>query len=209
MRFLNLTVATIVICASSSIGNVHAGIVLTGDHTLAPNQANQVIDISASPSFIGEIAAGLNLNFVVDDGGSVAGGINGNSPTITSIDLKPIGGLFSNPLITDSQSNVLSTPKLFQVTLAVTTVALRPVITPNVLLARVTLNTTGFTSGTWVLDLNGIPAVGLPSSDFAGAATTVNNGSITITAVPEPSSLMAIGVFFGVALASRRRRRGK
>lgn len=199
MRFLILIffAATVFAMTNSS---VHAAFVFTGNHTLVANQANQVINIFAT-SATGEVAPGFNLNFVIDDGGSIAGGVDNNSPKITSINLKPVGGLFAS--IPDVQSNVLSTQKLYQVTIAPTNVANRPVITANSLLAQVTLDTTGLTSGTWVLDLDGLPSRGLPSSDFAGLATTVINGSVSITAVPEPSSLLALSLVGSVAALAR------
>ena len=49
---------------------------------------------------------------------------------------------------------MLTTQQLFQVTIAPTNVANRPVITANVILTHVTLDTTGLTSGTWVLNLD-------------------------------------------------------
>ncbi len=186
--------------------SLQAGMVLTGNHNLVANQANQVINIFANPSVAGEIAPGFNLNFVVDDGGSIVGGVDNNSPKITSINLKPAGGLFTG--IPDSQSIVLQTQKLYQVTIAPTNVANRPVITANTLLAQITLDTTGLTLGNWVLDLDGLPTKGLPSSDFAGLATTVTNGTVGITAVPEPGSLLVLGIVGGIAaLSSFRRRR--
>ena len=185
--------------------SLHAAIILAGNHTLAANQANQVINIFAT-SATGEVAPGFNLNFVMDDGGSIVGGVDNNAPKITSINLKPTNGLFAG--IPDAQNNVFSSQKLWQVTIAPTNVANRPVISANVLLAQVTLDTTGLTSGNWVLDLDGLPLRGLPSSDFAGLSTTVTNGSVSISAVPEPSSLLAIGFAGGIAaIACFRRRR--
>ena len=184
--------------------NSQAGFIIASTYNLAPNQNNQVINILASPSFAGEVAPGLNFNFVVDDGGSVIGGIDNNSPKIVSINLKPTGGLFAS--IPDVQANVFVSQKLYQVTIAPTNVANRPVITTNVLLAQVTLDTTGLASGNWVLDLDGIPSRGFPSSDFAGIATTVVNGSI---AVPEPSSLSTLSLVGSIAAIFRFRRRRK
>lgn len=197
-----LSAAALMALASSSS---QAGFILAGNHTLVANQANQVINILASPTVLGEMAPGLNLNFVVDDGGSIVGGVDNNAPKITSINLKPIGGLFAS--IPDLQSNVLATQKLYQVTIAPTNVANRPVITTNVLLAQVTLDTTGLATGSWILDLDGLPTRGLPSSDFAGVATTVNNGTVSINAVPEPNSLTAMGLVGIIAAVSRFRRR--
>ena len=177
--------------------DTQAGFILVGQHELLPNQANQIINILAQPMFAGELAPGLNLNFVLDDGGSVVGGIDGNAPLITAINLKPVGGLFAG--IPDSQTIVFQSPELYQLTIAPTNVANRPEITSNVLLAQITFNTSGLTSGNWVLNLDGLPGVGLPKSDFAGSPTTVFNGSISIAAVPEPGSgcvllLTAVGL---------------
>ncbi len=44
------------------------------------------------------------------------------------------------------------------------------------------------------LKLDGLPGVGLPGTDFAGAPTTLTNGSISISPVPEPSSLLMVAV---------------
>lgn len=199
-----------ILCAASLLsfasGSVEAGFIFAGNHTLLPNQANQVINILASPSAAGEIAPGLNLNFAVGDGGSVVNGTDNNAPRISSINLKPAGGLFAN--IPDIQTNVFSSQKLFQVTIAPTNVASRPVITANVLLAQVILDTTGLASGTFLLDLDGLPGPPpLPPSDFAGAATTISNGSVVISAVPEPGSLLCLCLVGGIGALNLFQRR--
>ncbi|MEQ1828956.1 MAG: PEP-CTERM sorting domain-containing protein [Pirellula sp.] len=203
MRSLILVFLTITVLAIGN-GSLHAAFMFAGNHTLVANQANQVINIFAS-SATGEVAPGFNLNFVIDDGGSIVGGVDNNTPKITSINLKPTAGLFAG--IPDIQFNALSSQKLFQVTIAPTNIANRPTISTNSLLAQVTLDTTGLTSGTWVLDLDGLPSKGLPSSDFAGLATTVTNGSVNITAVPEPSGVLTLCLVGGCALLARFRRR--
>ena len=195
---MNKTIRVLLI-ASLLIGSFErcsAGFIIGGDHQLKSNQANQVVNIFASPSFAGELANGLNFNLVFDDGGTVIGGIDNNTPKITGINLKPSNGLFSG--LPDIQTNVFTSEKLFQVTIAASNLATIPTITSNVLLAEITFDTTGFTAGTWKMDLDGITAVGLPSSDFAGAATTVFNGNISIAAVPESSSvcLLLLGCLF-------------
>lgn len=187
-----------------------AGFMFSGNHTLIANQQNQVINIFASPSSVGEIAAGLNLNLIIDDGGSIVGGEDNNSPKISSVNLKPFGGLFAN--IPDAQTNAFSSQKLYQVTIAPTSVANRPIITSNVLLAQVTLDTTGLTSGTWLLDLDGLvrpPNINLPASDFAGAAASITNGSLTISAVPEPSSLLTLTIFSATLMQIARMRQAR
>jgi hypothetical protein len=202
MRLPTWTFSAALFLALTSQG-LYAGIIVSGDHILAPNQANQTIEIYASPTFAGEIAPGLNLNVVIDDGGSIVGGVDNNSPRITSVNLKPAGGLFDG--IPDSQSNLLESQKLYQVTIAPTGISNRPVITDGVLLAQITLDTTGLTSGSWVLDLDGLPAVGLPSSDFAGSPTTVINGVLIVT-VPELSSLWALASACSLMILKRTRR---
>lgn len=178
----------------------HAAFVIAGTHELLPNQAAQVIEIFAAPSVpgIGETISGLNLNLVIDDGGSVVGGSDNNAPRITAVNLKPVGGLFAN--IADAQTVVFPSQKLYQVTIASTNVVNRPVLNSNTLLAQITVTTVGLISGSWLLDLDGIPSRGLPSSDFVGTSTTITNGLVSI---PEPSclslltlvSLLAIGLF--------------
>ena len=189
-------VLLIVYLLIGSLERCSAGFIIGGDHQLKSNQANQIVNIMASASFSDELANGLNFNLVFDDGGSVIGGIDNNTPKITGINLKPSNGLFG--VLPDIQTNVFMSPKLFQTTIAASNLATRPTITSNVLLAEIIFDTTGFTAGTWKLDLDGITAVGLPSSDFAGPATTVFNGNISIAAVPEPSSvcLLLLGCLF-------------
>lgn len=204
VRYITQLVLFMFVCLASH-RSADAGIVLGGEHVLIADRANQIVNIFASPTFAGEIAPGFNLNLFVDDGGSVVGGLDNNAPKITSVNLKPVGGLFS--AIPDSQTVVFSSQKLFQVTIAPTTAATRPQITANILLAQVTLDTTGLTTGNWVFGLNGLPGVGLPASDFAGNTTVVTNGTLTITAVPEPSTiaLTAIGLVTGVCFQRRRK----
>lgn len=191
-----------------SVGRSEAGFVFGSDNVLLPNQANQLINIFAGPSTANEIAQGFNLYLFIDDGGSVVGGVDNNAPRITNVNLKPTGGLFGG--ISENQTITISEQKLFQVSIAPTTTASRPTITPNVLLAQVTLDTTGLTLGNWVLGLNGksvtgIPGVSIPASDFAGAATTVTNGTLRINAVPEPSTLALICCASLAGMAIRRR----
>jgi len=197
MKSVFLAASTLVLMASTA----RAGFVFAGHHTLVANRANQVVNIFANPSFAGEIAQGLNFNLAVDDGGSVIGGVDNNAPKITAVNLKPLGGLFAG--IPESQSNVFASQKLYQVNLAPQNEANRPTISNNSLLAQVTFDTTGLTSGTWILDLDGIPAragfPALPSSSFANDSTTITNGSLT---VPEPSSLWMTGAVVAALLGA-------
>ncbi|MCC6508739.1 MAG: hypothetical protein IT423_06510 [Pirellulaceae bacterium] len=177
--------------ALASASMTQAGFIVVGNHQLLPNMAGQVINIFVNPSSPDETAGGLNLNIVIDDGGSLIGGFDTSSPVITNVNLKPTDGLFAK--LPNSQTNVLMSPKLVQSTIVALDLASRPVIAPNSLLAQVTLDTTGFTSGTWTIDIDGIDSIGLPSSDLATLGTQISNCSMSITAVPEPSWLLLVG----------------
>lgn len=169
----------------------HAGFILAGNYTLLANTPSQVIELRASPSVVGEIAEGLNLHIVIDDGGSVAGGIDDNAPKITAVNVQPAGGLFAG--VTQVPSTLI-TQKISTTSLPITLVAERPVVTNNALLALVTLDTTGLNSGNWTISLDGLPSILLPESDFGGVAATITNGTLSIAAVPEPGSLILFAI---------------
>lgn len=185
----------VTLCTSTA----RAGLIIAGNHTLQANTPNQIISILAGPSSPGEVAPGLNFNLVIDDGGSVLGGVDGNAPTITKVNLKPAGGLFA--LLPNLQTDVVNFPKLVQSTIVALSIPERPVLIPGTVLAEITLDTTGLTSGTWIIDLDGTDI--FPTSDFAGEATTISNGILSIAVVPEPSCLLLVGV--SIVLGLRRR----
>ena len=167
-----LTAATFLFCALPALA---VPTIVVGTHTLLPNQPNQVIEIRVTG---GDPVDGLNFYVQVADGG----------PELVALGLLPAGQGIDGPAITgaDLISGTIfaanndgqqvppgNQPQVagFLITTDVGTVA------ADGLLARLTLDTTGFTSGSWPLMLadtwNG-------DADFAGLAAVITNGVIQI-----------------------------
>lgn len=175
--------------------------ITVGDHNLLPNTAGQTVQIFVV-SDTADSTQGLSFNAQLADGGTGAGGsIDG--PIMTGDATGP-GTLFEtnhNPVSDGSLP-----PGFVNLGFAVQSGTV-PIPVGSSLLATLTFDTTGFTTGTYPLILGGPDAI---NGDTQIAATTgllsIVNGSITI--VPEPSSIV-LGLFavagFG-AVAIRRRR---
>lgn len=160
-----------------------------GDHTLKSNTPNQTISMSVTG---GAAVQGVNLLVQMGDGGAALGGVDGSAPAITDITLIT-GGMIFEP---SNTGHVLFDPPTDQFwQIGTTTDAnVSSTVSADGLLAVLTIDTTGFTSGTFDLKAGDIQAGGSTfDSDFAGLAATITNGSVT---VPEP-----IGVWGLLALA--------
>lgn len=198
MKTLQTAVAAIAVVASILFcGNVATATstIVVGDHDLLPNAPDQIINILVAGD---DMVQGLNFNIQVADGGThakVGGSIEG--PHIQSVDLLT-GTIFDGN--NTGQVETLELPQVAAHTVTTSTGA----VAANGLLARVTVDTSGFTDGSFGLYLrdtrNG-------PTDFAGVPIQITDGSINI--VPEP---MALGAALIGMLATgarlRRRRRG-
>jgi len=156
-------------------------LIVAGHHTLLPNQAGQEIEVLISG---GHAVEGMNFYIQVGDGGPEAvdlglidpPGIDG--PHVENVDLET-GTIFesnnSGQFNPDTNETLPQLFGAFIVTNAATTTA-------DGLLATVTIDTTGFTAGTWELRVSDTLA-GDTELPFVGAR--FHNGSITID--PDPA----------------------
>jgi hypothetical protein len=175
-----------------------AATITGGVHNLLPNTPGQVIQIMASG---GDSVEGIVLSVITGDGGSTYGG-SIEAPGITFIDVLAPGKIFGTP------NNTGDLGIFFNGDQAASTSTTTPSgsVIANGLLATVTIDTTGFVGGSYVLDLTGLNESLLPSSSFPGDPTQVINGVLNI--VPEPSSIV-LGLFAAAGMAAvviRRRR---
>jgi hypothetical protein len=161
--------------------------ITVGTHTLAPNTPNQTVQLFVAG---GEAIEALNFNAQIADGGPELGGtIDG--PNITSADIVN-GTIFNNR--STGQQNPGSFPQL-----AIRTTTTAGGTVPGAgLLATLVIDTTGFTSGKYPLNL--FDTLNGPT-DFALTPVTITDGFIL---VPEPSGAWVLG---SVAILAARRRR--
>jgi hypothetical protein len=169
----------IVLVAALLAVGAPAAVIEVGEHTLRPNTANQEVSVYVHG---GDRVAGLNLFAQVGDGGpelSEFGFPAGtDAPGITSVDIKS-NTIFAS--VIGEQDTQASIPQV-----AIASIEFSQ---PNAstsadgLLARLTIDTTGFTGGTWDLLLSQVlPSFhgGPFSTDFAGIPAVVRNGTISI-----------------------------
>jgi len=150
---------------------IAAPIIDVDDHLLQANQEGQQVLIYVTGT---ETVSGLNFYIEIanEDGTPASEG-----PVLTAIDVVGSGTVFQGYTLMDSQ--VYSRLAYAYVDTEGTPV------TANGLLARVTISTLGYSSGTWALKLMGAQFGELAlDTDFAGQAAAITNGTITV--VPEP-----------------------
>ncbi|MEM1224666.1 MAG: hypothetical protein AAGJ40_03160 [Planctomycetota bacterium] len=168
-----------------------------GNPVLLPDTPDQVISIQSSG---GEQVAGVNFNLQIDP-------VVGVSPEITGLDIVGPGTIFtsSNTGQTGTTIGELDPINLasFQFALASATTTSGTVSSDGVL-GFVTLDTTGIFGGSFVINMD---------STFNGptdfAPTPVNTflgGSLTVAAIPEPSSFTWMASAASLVLLTRYRR---
>jgi hypothetical protein len=150
-----------------------------GHLLLAPNQAGQTFEIMVTG---GELVSGVNLYAQIGDGGpelanyGLPAGQDG--PSISTVDLKT-GGVFSN--VPDPAVNLGSLPQVAVWSLGIA--AQGGKVPAQGRLARLTIDTTGFSAGRWDVTLSDVLAGlngGPFATDFAGMPASITNGSIRI-----------------------------
>ncbi len=164
-----------------------AATITVGTHTLLANTAGQTIHISISGA---DHVQGMTSRVQIGDGGiPVPPGTSHSGPLISSLDALS-GTIFSGGIQTPTPGNVFPQYREDVVDVA-------SIVTVSGLLMTLTVDTTGFDSGTWALTLK-------DNIGGLGNETFLNNGShiplditdgfITIQAIPEPSMLPLWGL---------------
>jgi len=161
-----------------------------GDHLLAANTPNQVITIQVTG---GEQIAGEDFFAQIGDGGTFLGGSN-TKPNFTNVEILTgtifaanNNGAFGDPNGSPPGSN--AGHPLIWVDATTTTSG---TVAASGVLAKLTIDTTGLTSGTFPLRLTGIaPVLGQFDTTLRGASgapipLTVTNGSLTVSIFPLP-----------------------
>ena len=165
-------------------------------HTLLPNRPDQTIDIFVGG---GHAVSGVNFYAQVGDGGpelvdfGLPAGVDG--PTITSAELKT-GTIFA--AVADEQFDSPGIPQVNISSLGISAQGIT--VSANGLLATLVIDTTGFFSGNWDLQLVDVLAGvtnGPFHTDLIDVALDVTNGTITIDASP---SVVGRHVFYNNSL---------
>jgi hypothetical protein len=160
--------------ALAAVAPSGAATITVGSHVLAPNLPGQEIEISVTG---GDAVWGANLFAQVGDGGpelaiyGLPAGTDG--PAITGVDLIA-GTIFSTA--SASQYYVDSIPQFVNYGVLASQSA-----SAAGLLVTLTIDTSGFSTGTWNLLLSDVlPELGDYDTDFAPTPAVITNGSITI-----------------------------
>ena len=162
-----------------------------GIHSLAPNMQNQVIAI---PVTGGNAVQGLNLLVQIGDGGLALGGTYSSAPRIQDISITA-GTIFAS----NNTGRIFDEPATDQFW-AIHTTTSSGTVSATGTLALLTVDTSGFTQGSFPLLLADIAGDANSDTDFAGVPATIINGSIN---VPEPGTCL----LFWIPIATIRGRR--
>lgn len=163
------------------------------DVMLFPNQANQYVDIYVTDN---APLGGLNFSIILGDGFPDLAGSTIDGPIITDVDL--IGTLLQPTVFTGNNTGQQDPGSKDRVAFRNTTTQ-SGTVSEDGRLAILTIDTTGYFSGTYDLLVDGLNAS--PSTELLAATgeiyqTQFRNGSITLTAVPEPVHYaLASGLF--------------
>jgi hypothetical protein len=156
-------------CATASLASAAA--INAGTHTLAPNMPGQQVQIHVTG---GEAVSGIDLFVQVGDGGTTVGG-DDTGPRITQLDL------VSGTIFAANHTDVFTDPA--PLIWGATTTTTGGTVAASGLLATLTIDTTGITTGQFDLILNP-PATGPTAFADAGVVTSLTNGSLQIGAAP-------------------------
>lgn len=199
-RLLPFLVLGIVACLPAAAHAVTTYI--AGNHALLPNTPGQVIQLTVSSDDVG--LQGVNVAVTTGDGGPNNGGAI-PAPIITAIDIIT-GTIFAAN--NTGQGGTIIGPDQYAFASTTTTSG---TVNANGVLASLTIDTTGFFAGNWLLSVSGNNVIGFPPTDGAGSTGVTDayqDGSLFIEVVPEPSTIV-LGLFAAAGMAAvviRRRR---
>jgi hypothetical protein len=176
--------------------------------TLLPNTPNQLVTVTVTGM---SQVAGEDFFAQIGDGGTFNNGVN-TRPVFSNVDILT-GTIFTgnNTGATMDPGGPESAHPLIWVDGTTTNTGTVP---DGGLLATLTIDTTGISSGTFPLLLSGVGSSLTPGGfstrlldgSAVPVALTINNGSITISDVPEPVALPALGAIACLFLPRGRRR---
>jgi hypothetical protein len=177
-RWFCTTLTAVVLTLSATSTARAASTINVGNYLLLPNTPSQVIQIPVSGT---DMAPGADLAVQVGDGGPQLGGTPG--PVITGIGLTT-GTIFAVPDASQSTPSG-NIPQVWFTDVALTGNNPSSVLA-NGVLANLTLDTTGFSNGSFALLLANVMASQVPPNGYSTDLTfhvpnlTINNGAITI-----------------------------
>jgi len=160
-------------------------VIVVGNHQLVPDTPGQQIPINVTG---GDSVYGVNFYIQVADGGPEAGGsIDG--PILQDLDI--ITGTIFEPDNTGEydQDGPGSPDAVPQWEGHETTVTGLTPVSADGLLGTVTIDTTGFTNGSWALKMS--DTVNGPAS-FSVTPISITDGRINVGQIPEPATLLLL-----------------
>ena len=199
-RKVGLSLAILVCLASSAYA---LPVIVLGNYNMPAGTTGNVINV-----FVTSDVTVQGLNFIMDSNLAAAGG-----PLITAVDIVGAGTVFG---ANNTGQGGSPAPPALKIKQSTTTAA--GTVGPwavSSLLAHVTFSTVGVSPGVYALRIMGMATAGGGSTtNFAIVAIDANasrNGTITVTSVPEPTTLV-LGLFaaagLGVVAIRNRRRAG-
>ncbi len=203
-----LSLALLLLTVSLASGDATINV---GHWILDPNTAGQEIELYVTG---GDAVDGVDFFLQVADGGPEAPGGSIDGPAITDVDiLGPPDRPGNEPTIfsgnnTGEAAGGSLLPQFWQSGTSTDS----GTVTADDRLATVTIDTSGFTSGSWELKMTGtLMGDSTFRSPPPGVTTSITNGSISIATngIPEPSTLLllVLGTFSLLSRRDRRRRR--
>lgn len=207
-------VLTVIAITAVNGSLTRAAIIRVEDTTLQANTAGQIVRILGSYEGPPALAAldGVNFSVLLGRGGpdlGLPGNITG--PAITGINLKPVGGVLSGFTSAQNEIDLGGLTQIVQADLlrADADVPITGAFTDQ-LLAELIVDTTGFASGTFQVALQDSD-LGVTSTFLGGVGgslpTTLQSGSLTISAVPEPGTVGLLACTSCILVGARVRRR--
>ncbi len=187
-----------------------AFIIVVGDHELAPGLPDQKVELYFSNTAAPQEIAGFDFNIQMGDGGPEAPGGAVDGPSITNVDLKT-NTIFGGVAATQVMAPSLDQVRVESITLDAGTVSVPVATDSSLLMATVTVDTTGFNTlgASWSLKINNTLNGNSQFLDGGVSAVAISEtaGSITIAAVPEPKAFALVAGGFVVLFRLWGRRR--